>query len=194
MLKKKKKWNWAAIIISFILISSTFAITFFGLSSDTSTETVRKYKNYKFTRTQDGWQTDINDKQIFFNYLPSEVETIKVDQSIIDRLRFTPEIDVTLSINDSNADTIALAQLQMEQILADLSLIYLRKGFDTNTSFNFPIITCNESPNVPIIYFKTSLNTSISLYGSCIIAEGESSQDIIRLKDRIIYGIYGIIQ
>lgn len=191
MIKKKKKWNWAAIIISFILISSTFAITFFGFT--TETDTTRKYKDYKFTRTSDGWQAKINGRQVFFNYLPQEVENIEMDRTIADSL-VTPEIDITSNINDTNADAIALAEVQMEQVLRDLSFIYVRKGFDTNTSFNLPIITCNESDNIPVIYFKTGLNTSIIVETKCIIAEGASGQDILRLKDRIIYAIYGIIQ
>ncbi len=188
MIKKKKKWNWAAIIISFILISSTFAITFYGLTSDT--DVIRRYKDYKFARTLNGWQTEINDKQVFFNYLPQEVENIEIERTIADGLRLTPEIDVTSAINDTNADAIALAEVEMEQILAELSFIYVRKGFDTNTS-HLPIITCNES-NVPVIYFRTGLNTSIT-FDKCIIAEGATGQDMLRLKDRIIYAMYGII-
>ena len=190
-LRKKKRWNWSAIIISLILVSSTFAVIFYGFGPNTDT---KHFNDYKFTRSADGWQTTINGNQIFFNYLPDEVESIPFDTSIASPMASSPEIDITSSFNDTNAQTIALAQSQFEQVAGQLSQIYVRKGFDANTTYDFPIITCTQAQNVPIIYMKTGQNLSVSKEGLCIIAQGSNAQDFIKIKDKILYAMYGVLQ
>ena len=191
MRNRKKSWNWSAIIIAVILISSTFAITFFGLTQNDS-ET-QKYNGYKFTRVQAGWFTAIDGKQVFFNAAPSEVEHLILDPRMAQALKATPEIDVTSSLNDTNAEAIAVAEIQMEQVLVDLSQTYLRRGFLENTSYNLPIIACSQPSQVPVIYFRTGLNTSFYFEGSCLVAEADTAGDMLKLKDRIMYAIYGVI-
>ena len=208
-MRKKKSWNWPAIILSVILISSTFAVIFYGIAPNNET---KKFNGFKFTQAAGSWQTPINNNQLFFNYLPEDVQSIALDPILADKLRSSPEIDATSSINDSNGEAIAVAESQMEQILNQVSQIYLRRGFDTNTSYGLPVIICNatKSPEaietgaagtpgtagtaaVPILYIRTGLETSIKQEGSCIVAQGQTAQDIIKLKDRILYGIYGIL-
>ncbi|MBI2546488.1 hypothetical protein HYV81_04880 [Candidatus Woesearchaeota archaeon] len=191
MRKRRKSWNWSAIIIVAILVSSTFAVTFYGLTQN-SNET-QKYNGYKFIRAQAGWLVTINGRQVFFNAAPSEVENLMLDPQAVRALRSTPEIDVTSSLNDTNAEAIAIAEIQMEQVLGDLSRIYLRRGFLENTSYNLPVITCSQPSQVPVIYFRTGLNTSFYSEGSCLVAEAETAGDMLKLKDRIIYAIYGVI-
>ncbi|MEK6948680.1 MAG: hypothetical protein AABX34_00555, partial [Nanoarchaeota archaeon] len=72
--------------------------------------------------------------------------------------------------------------------------IFVRNGF-TAEQQNFPIITCNQSTNfVPVIYFKSSNATKVYLDNNCITAEALTQADVIRVKDRLVYGILGIIK
>lgn len=70
----------------------------------------------------------------------------------------------------------------------------MRAGFTTNNTFDMPIITCEDAtPVVPIIYFKQSNQTKVSLEENCIIVEARNNIDILRIKDRLLYSMLGII-
>jgi hypothetical protein len=43
-----------------------------------------------------------------------------------------------------------------------------------------------------VIYFKSSNETKATLQGSCIIAEAKAGQEMVLLKDRIIYAMLGL--
>jgi len=71
--------------------------------------------------------------------------------------------------------------------------IFVRVGF-TSEQLNFPVITCDDASDfVPVVYFKGSNTTNVYVENSCIIAEASNPADIIRIKDRLVYGILGII-
>jgi len=188
--KESKKGMFLVIFIAFIMISSVFAIIFSGYNQQT---TSLKYNDIKFTRENNQWSTNINNQKLLFNYLPTEVEQINLGPDVIFALSNKPEIDTTSEINDTFKEEIALAQYNMVLALNNLN-IYIRPGLTTNNTFNLPIITCEDaSLAVPIIYFKQSNQTKITLENNCIIAEAKNNIDILRIKDRILYSILGII-
>lgn len=191
MQKKEKKNWWLIIFLVFIMIGTSFSFIFFGYSP--SNEAV-KYNGIKFVKNplQNIWVAKINGKEAAFSFLPNEVEDISSKESFA-RLQNKLEIDATYDLNSTNKEAIALAQHQLGLTLANYN-IYLRKGFTSNNSFNMPIITCNNSTaNVPVIYFKHTNSTQIYVNG-CIIAEAQSNADFIRVKDRILYGILGVLE
>ena len=177
--------------IGFIMISSVFGVIFFGFSSGGAST---KYNEFKFFNRGDFWSTNIDGREAMFTYFPSEIEPIQADANAISRLRNSPQIDITSDFNDTFAEGIALAQYQMGITLSNFN-VFARSGFTNQTKYNAPVITCNSSTQfVPVIYFKNSNATKISFENNCIIAESATNADVIRLKDRLVYGILGIIQ
>lgn len=123
----------------------------------------------------------------------SPVENIEVDDNIITRMSNTLEIDSTYDINDSFAKAIALSQHELSEVLSYMN-IYLRMGMIDENEYDVPIITCEDSTQqIPVIYFKKSNQTKISLQDDCVIAEARTEIDFIRIKDRLLYGLLGII-
>ena len=185
------KKNIISLFIVFIMIGSVMGIIFSGFGGDTSQK--QRYGDYVFTFTDNQWVTTIDKQNIYFMFLPAEVETINLSSEIIDKLQNTMEIDITSDENDSFSEGIALAQYRLSFGLNPLN-IYLRRGFLTNNSFGLPVFGCEDSMGVvPVIYFKQSNQTKIYLE-NCIIAEIESEQDAVRIADRLLYGIMGIIE
>jgi len=190
MARKEKQSKWGTILvffIAFIMISSVIGFLYGGEKDQF------KYKDIKFTKTQSGWSATINNQKVLFDYFPSEVEQINISPEITSILLNKPEIDATSKINDTFAEEIALAQYNMLLTLNNLD-IYLRQGFTTNTPFNMPIITCEDATeSIPVIFFKQSNDTKITLENNCIISEARNNIDILRIKDRLLYSIFGII-
>ena len=190
-MKKEKKSILGLAITFFIVFVFVSSIIGFIYSGDTDTF---KYNGIKFQRTQTGWFTIINNQRLTFDYFPSEVEQIELSIEIKDLILNRPEIDSTSNVDDLFLEEISLAQYTMALTLGS-SNIYIRSGFTTNNTFNMPIITCNEATiAVPVIYFKQSNQTKVTLEDSCIIAEARNNLDILRIKDRLLFSILGIIE
>lgn len=190
--KEKKKWGLILFIV-IIMIGTSFSFIFFGFSP--VAEKV-KYKGSTFTflPSQNIWISKISDIEAAFSFLPSDVESINLPIDILHKLQNKFEIDVTSDLNNTFKESIALAQHQMGLTLAAYN-IYIRRGFTTNNTFNLPIITCNDSSlNVPVIYFKQGNETKIYTKDNCIIAEALTNADFVRVKDRLLYGILGVIK
>ena len=139
------------------------------------------------------WSSYVNNKEALFNYYPSEVLDIRFDTEITNSLIGKYEIDTTSELNDTFVQAIAESQYLLGNMLNFHFGTYLRRGMTTNNTFNLPIITCNQSSEViPVIYFKESNETFINKDGSCIIVGAVSQVDVIRAKDRLLYGVLSI--
>jgi hypothetical protein len=188
-MRKEKKSKWGAVLvffIAFIMISSIVGFIYSGQDNQF------KYNGIKFIRTSTQWRTTINNKQLTFDYFPSDVEQIELSNDVATILLNKPEIDTTSELNDTFSEEIALANYNMALTLNKLN-IYVMGGFTTNNTFNLPILTCKDATQaVPIVYFKQSNQTKITIENNCIIAEAKNNMDILRIKDRLLYSMLGI--
>ncbi|MEA2037983.1 MAG: hypothetical protein U9O94_10840 [Nanoarchaeota archaeon] len=190
MRKKEKQSKWGIFLVAFIALVMISSVIGFLYGGETNQF---KYGDIKFIRTVDGWQTSVNNKRVTFDYFPGDLEYIEMDPAITMLLANKPEVDLTSNTEDLFLEDIALAQYNMNLVLNNLN-VYVRMGFDTNNSFDLPIITCEDSSMaVPVIYFKRSNQTNITLEDSCVIVEASNSNDVLRIKDRLLYSMIGII-
>ena len=191
MKKKQEKKKLSLIVfIVIIMVGTTFSFVFYGFAP--ATEAI-KYNGLSFESNNNMWIAKINGADAAFSFLPGEVQDIPVSSNVAGMLQQKYEIDITYEVNSTFKESIALAQHQMELTLNTYNL-YLRKGFTANNSFNLPIITCKDSSqNVPVIYFRYSNSTNIHLENSCVVAEASKNADFIRVKDRLVYGILGVM-
>ena len=192
MKEKKQIRRWGLMLfIVLIMIGTSFSVFLFGLSPANE---VVKHNDVKFVGNGKMWIAKIDGKKAAFSFLPKEVEDIPVDPDIAPLIQNKIEIDATSDFNSTFKEYMALAQHQMGLTLSEYG-IYMRQGFTKNNTYNLPAITCNNAnPNIPVIYFKQGNSTGITLDGSCIIAEASSNQDFIRVKDKLLYILFGVIK
>ena len=190
---KTEKRNKAIVIfIALIMISSAFAVIFYGYSPNT---TKLEYNDITFTRKNDFWTANINKKEAFFNYFPTEVEYINISSEVTSRIKNTLEVDFTSDFNSTFKENIAFAQYQLAQMLNAHFNIYLRQGSTSKNEYNLPVILCqNATKIVPVFYLKESNQTDIYFKNDCIVMEFKESSDIIKIKDRILYDLFNIIR
>jgi hypothetical protein len=152
-----------------------------------------EYNGVPFTQEPEGWSANINNQKMIFNYHPNEVEYLNMSPEIAQRLT-TVEIDTTYDINDSYAEYIAKVQYTLATGLSGFD-IFIVGGFTAENEFNRPVITCDDATiYVPVVYFKQSNQTKVSLEGNCIIAEARKGEDLIKIKDRLAYTVLGIMK
>ena len=192
MRKDKSQRNKKIMVyfMAFVMVGSVFGVIFFGGGTF---QNKYEYNDLEFVQQRDLWITKLNNKEAAFNYLPYDVANINLSNDIKSRLTNLIEIDVTSEFNNSFKEHIALAEHQMALTLSSFD-IYVRRGFTTKNEFGLPVITCQDSTqNVPVIYFIEGNETRVYLKNDCIISESKNGFDFLRIKDRILYQILGII-
>jgi hypothetical protein len=178
-------------LMAALMFGSLFGVVFFGFHSGGS-DTLR-YNDFRFVVKGNLWSTTVDGREALFSYFPTDVELVLADFSAISRLRGVQEIDVTSDFHDLNSESIALAQFQMGVTLNNFN-VYVRKGFIEENPANFEIITCEDATQfVPVVHFRSGNSTRVYVEGDCIIAEAANQADFIKMKDRMVYGIFGII-
>jgi len=183
---KKKNW-WAIAFLIFMVIGLSSSFVFFGFNDGGKVT----YNGHRFIFKGDHWETKVNGVMAATTYAPDQVMTLDVPDEVASLLQGKLQIDTTSSINDSFKDAISLAQYQMGMTLA-AGQVYLRSGFVSNET-SFPHITCQSATSfVPVIYFKSSNETKTTIEGSCIIAQAASGQEMVLLKDRLVYAMLGL--
>ncbi|MFO7710864.1 MAG: hypothetical protein R6V53_03810 [Candidatus Woesearchaeota archaeon] len=186
--KKSKKQLIIGFLIVFLMASSGFGIMFSGFSSETESQA---YKDLSFTRTNDGFQTTINEKPFKAYYLPQEVESINVSDEIIQSLASTKQIDVTSDPDSPAARDIAVAQFYLTDTASRHMNTYVRNGFTKENPHNISIINC--SSQVPVLVYQVSDETRITNEGSCIHLYGSGADSFMRMTTRLVYGMLGVI-
>lgn len=192
MKEKKERRKWGLIILMvFIMIGTSFSFVFFGFAPPSDKV---DYNGISFTNSRNAWIAKINGQDAAFSFLPGDVERITVLNDSIKKLQGKFEIDATYDFNSTYKESIDIAQYQMGLTLSAYN-IYLRRGFTTNNPYKIPVITCHDATqNVPVVYFRFGNITNTHTDGNCIIVEASTNLDFIKVKDRMVYGILGVIK
>ncbi|MCX6707678.1 MAG: hypothetical protein NT001_06075 [Candidatus Woesearchaeota archaeon] len=193
--KKSSKTLWMSIFICAIMVLSAIA---FMSNRDDSSNSNLKYNNFSFSVTEDNkWILNLKSpekQQITFYNHPSQVEQINVTPEISSILASTKMIYVTSDPDDLFKDAIGLAEFEMKDIMEKRG-VYFVYSFIKENRFNKTIITCrNSTSSVPVLYFRQGNETGISYDDNCIILESDSESGILRLRDRMLYDLLGVIR
>ncbi len=183
---QKKNW-WTVAFLVFMVIGMLSSFVFFGFNDGSKIV----YNGHKFLYKGDHWEVKVNGFMAATSYAPDQVMAIDIPSELSTMLQNKIQIDATSDINDTMKDWISLAEFQMGMTMAAGS-VYLRAGFLQNTT-TFPQISCTSASSfVPVLYFKSSNDTQASIEGNCITIEARSGQEMILLKDRILYAMLGL--
>ena len=192
MAKRAVKWkrNLVSILIIAIMVFSVLAV----MLSDSSEQT-KKYNGYKFAAKNNKWILNIGGKLVDFDYLPSDVEDIAVANEIKNKILNTKMIYITFN-PENVAESMDKFRFDLTNLLSNLYSIHAAGGITkTSEQYNLPAVTCrNATLFVPVLELKLSNITEITMKDSCIIAKAESSKEMTRVRDAVIYKIIGVIK
>jgi len=193
MRKKNKENNriglGAVIVIVVLMLSSTIGYVFKGDSKE-------KYNDFSFSRTDDGiWHTKVNGKQLAFHYFPSDLNNINLSSEAVDIIKNSNMVYFTYNPESRYREDIAMLSFELTNILWQDFKIYATNGLTKNNTFNAQIIDCNNATiTIPVIYFNESNQTEIYLNNNCIVLNGRTGIDFLVLKERLLYGLFGVIK
>ncbi len=189
---KKKDVLWAV----FIVIIMTFSILGYMWNGS---ENEFAYGKYNFQQTEARkWLVNINKTGMEFDYHPAEVENIGLSKDVLDKILNSKMIYLTFDSNQTSLEVADYISLEFTTKFYEYFKIFLVPGVTKpSRSYTLPEVSCaNATQNVPVLYFKqnSDLNeTQISLMQDCIIVEGKPNY-FIKAKDRLFYGLLGVIK
>lgn len=193
--KKESRWfNKKVVIVYFIAFIMIFSIGGFIITFNTPVSSER-YNEFAFVRQGSLWITTINKVPIPFHYHPEQIVFYDIDQSIIDRLKNTKAVLVTFDPNSTSVQTLELVRFELREDFPRLFNIFVGEGIlKEDPLYNLPIITCeNATEFIPVITFEENNLTGIEMEDNCIIIKG-INEEFLKMKDRILYGMLGIIE
>jgi len=187
-----KKEALVSIFIALIMVFSAFGVIFYGYTNPTDN---LKYGNFKFTQTQSGgYATDIDGKNYVFTDYPGYVDKINISGEAISGLIGKKMVYLTYDPNQTGVEEIATVQYQLQNELNSIG-VFSRNAFTKPNDYHLPIITCaNATQYVPVIEFRESNETRLDYGNQCYVLHAAYSEDFVRLKDRLLFGIMGIIK
>jgi len=194
--KKSKLPLIMTIFIALLMVMSVAGYNIFGSSSDV---TVTNYNGYKVRDFGDHVEVKIGGKYVPFTTNPQEAELVNIEPAVIDNIKGTKQIYITFNPDQTKE---ALQQIDYNRFefgrqLAEQFSIYAVQGItSTIPSLNLPQITCaNATQFVPVIELRESNKTAVvKEKNNCIILEASNPNDFTRLRERIIYGLYGVLK
>ncbi len=184
--------TWMSLFIAAIMILSVigFSLTF----TEENTQQLA-YNDTDFTRTQNGWQTKINNNKVEFYTFPSELEDIQFDEGAGVALDGVKVLWFSYNPKETYAQEIADTLFYMEESLGKAAGIYVQRGLTNNTGYELPEATCaNATATVPVLILESGNETSIKHNNGCIIATASSGREIYRVGDRILYQEFKVMK
>lgn len=192
-MKQKKFWNKKnaiAIVIALLMVSSII-----GLMWSQSPLPTTKYKGHVLTAKNNMWWIKVNSHEIGFNFHPSDVENITMDAAIKEKLLNTLMIYITFD-PENPPKYIDSVRFEISSALQSKGIYVESSTIKESEDYALPVIDCsNATKFVPVVKFEPSEKnkTILILEDNCIIAQAKDDADIIKLKDRLLYSMFGII-
>ncbi len=154
-----------------------------------------KYGETSFRYVNGEYAAKIGKAEHIFSYFPTEVEDIALPPEAKMALLSTPQVILTFKPVPGQSFAIDSARFDISNALygSGKSVVEGIAGLDSR--YAIPYITCeNATAFVPAIFIEVSEGEmGISFTDNCIILRGQGEDDILKLKDRLLYSIYGVM-
>jgi hypothetical protein len=103
---------------------------------------------------------------------------------------------------DGNNNTIVIAGVEIAKVTGqrygllnvDTHSAFIKQPKNTTADTGTPVVTCSDANNkTMVIWITLSQKNIVYSYGNCVILEATSYRDMIRVADRLMYNLLGIM-
>jgi len=184
----KKKQVIVSVALSLLMILSVFGVMIGSFGNNEM-----RYGKFKFEVQNNQYVTKINNQEMAFYFLPIQTDYINLSSSVTNKLKESYMIMTTFDPSDAlNIQIMEVVRFDLAQTLGKVVVPGV-----LNQSADYaevPIVTCaNATLQTPVIVLTMSDNTSIEEVDNCIYFKARGTE-FLRLRDRLLYSYYGVIQ
>ena len=213
--KKKSTKKPLSNTYKFIIFCAVLVVVFLGIvlipmAINKARLDKHEYNHFQFIKQDDGfWYTKIQKGAqpywVPFYYHPSELEDIPVDPNLREKFFSIRDNNGSIIITldpDSEDNSIVIAGVEISRITGgryDLlnvptSSAFIKEPSTGSAETGTPIVTCAQADNNTMVIWITLSDNNIAYsYDNCIILEAETYEDMIRVADRTMYDLLGIM-
>ena len=194
--REEKKQRMIKIILGLVtaFLMASSILMFAGGGSNNAYE----YNKYRFIRKNNMWYTKINGREIQFYNFPGSIVNISVPKLAKSRIFSSNYTMITFNPNCTKQmqQAMDLTRFDLTNALFSMGVKVGQGTTEENPTYkNLQVITCNQSSTyIPVIKLTQGNETKIFMNNTCIIVEAQTPMDMITLRDRLLYSLYGIIQ
>jgi len=187
-LRDAKRQRRMALVLAVLMLLSIF-----GMWASTQGQEKHKYDGYKLKLEQMDnfavFTTKVDGDEYYFYTLPSVVLNVSSGDNMYDLLSQASLVVLSTPAESglgSFADSLRYEFSQYDVVdFAGATL--------DNSSLSLPVLTCaNATALTPVIELQEGNTTSIVSQDNCILIE-TTSQNLAIVRDRLLYGLVGII-
>lgn len=189
------KKNIMGMIIVFLMVFSILGIW------QGSQDSLPKYHGFKVTQNDNKYAIK-TDKGIVSGYTyPAYLEAISLDTTLPAYISvfYSPALVVLFEPTDKALPSIEVLRMELAQELPLLAKTVSYGVTQASETYPYPVVNCSST--TPVIFLRTSTTTSTTLgtthmYGqeNCLVLEARNKEELVGLKDRLVYTLFGIME
>ncbi len=177
------------IFFAFILVTSILGFALNGVQNTNK----NIYNKHEFVQKNNLWTTEINDNEIEFVYYPDTTLDINFSDTtyepLITYIVSNPQLNHTIS----DLQSIDYAKYELRNTFEKLGYENNNLGFNIKYN-NQEAINCNKSTStIYVINLEIGNTTNIQRKNNCFTLTGTNGAELLRAKDRLVYGVVKII-
>ncbi|MFH0936338.1 MAG: hypothetical protein V1815_01510 [Candidatus Woesearchaeota archaeon] len=174
------------LILVFLMIGSTFTIFLSGSSNENEV----KYNNLKFTKTDEGWLSYINNQKIVLMNNPKDLENIQISNINLQDLNSAQKIYLSINPNENIQQAYLHFNINIKPLLK--SNIINSCTVDIEKCANIPIKTCADASEFQkIIILKESNESKIEYKNNCLYISG-NKEELDKIIDKLTLILLGV--
>jgi len=129
-------------------------------------------------------------------YGPLDVDDIGVDRTIKQRLLDDAMVFITIDPNAGLSGKTTTAALEIAKVLNNEYFFHIPvNSAMTRPHKNYPVKTCDDATNIEtVMWLRLGEENSVKGDRNCIIITGKTEEDIIRVADRLVLYLLGIMK
>ena len=177
-----------------IMVSSIFG---FILMNQTQSTANLDYNGFSIESSKVGYQVTLEKgKSLILINHPSSLENVVVEKPVWDLLARARVIGVTYNESDERAEAFGAGQFLLERDLAVSPRIFVQRGLLNASGTNLQSMSCNNATvDFPVLMIGVGDQTKAFVVApSCVMIQGVVPVDTIRVVDRIILGLAGVMK
>ncbi len=141
---------------------------------------------------------DPNPKYIYTRHEPQEMAGLKLSSKVKKDILSKKEVYIIIDPYAGLTGRTTIAALEIDKFLDNSYLfkIPVKSGFTKNYSEapDFPVKTCDDvTKDTGIIWLRTGKDNIIKSENGCVIIEGQTEDDLIRLADGLVFYLLDMI-
>ncbi|MBI2548536.1 hypothetical protein HYW21_04255 [Candidatus Woesearchaeota archaeon] len=177
-------------VIAFLMITSVIGFLYSGGTDDRY-----NYNGHQFKKSGYGWSTKIDTTWANFAYYPPELESINVSAPVVPSLKDAKVVYLTFDPTSSFIGEVDQVRFDLSTKFPQwLGIFVIDATTRDDDRYTLPIVTCmNATADAPVLYLTEGNATAISQQGSCILFQASKTSDLLKLEERLLYGLLGIM-